>query len=350
MRKKIIVIISVLAVIAFTGIKLTSNKKITENRVYRYDKDKAISIKADTVKWQSVAMENSFTGTFEPVKESRLSADIQGKITHFHVDLGTVVRKGDPLVQLDNALLKIQLQTSEVQIAGFEADVKRYSVLSKAEAIQGVQLEKTELGLQSAKLQKASLLEQINKTTIRAPFDGIVTAKFSEVGAFAGPGVPLLQLTNISELNFLISIPETELSKFQMHQRGKLSSAVYPSVELSGTVSMIGSKAIAGNNYQVQFTANNTPDLKIKAGMFGKVIPENKLSPQQILIPASALIGSNENAKVYLVQNQRVVLQEVMVGERFENLIHITGGLNPGDVYVTSGFINLFDGAPVTIK
>jgi RND family efflux transporter MFP subunit len=295
-------------------------------------------------------MENSFSGKFEPVKESRLCADIQGKITHFYADLGTVVKKGDPLVQLDNALLKIQLQSSEVQIAGLEADVNRYSVLSKAKAIQGVQLEKAELGLQSAKLQKASLMEQINKTTIRAPFDGIVTAKFSEVGSFAGPGVPLLQLTNISQLNFLISIPETELHKFKMHQSGKLRAAVYPSTALSGTVSMIGSKAIAGNNYQIQFTANNTPDLKIKAGMFGKVEPENKLTPQQILIPASALIGSNENAKVYLVQNQRVVLHAVTVGERFENLILITGGLKPGDVYVTSGFINIYDGAPVTIK
>ena len=67
-----------------------------------------------------------------------------------------MVSKGQPLIQLDNSLLKLQLQTIEVQIEGLEADVNRYTILAKADAIQGVQLEKAELGLKSAKVQKAT--------------------------------------------------------------------------------------------------------------------------------------------------------------------------------------------------
>ena len=93
---------------------------------------------------------------------------------------------------MDNSLLKLQLQTVEVQIEGLQDDVNRYTILTEADAVQGVQLEKAKLGLKSAKVQKATLQEQINKTTIKAPFSGVVTAKLSEIGAFAAPGVPLL--------------------------------------------------------------------------------------------------------------------------------------------------------------
>ena len=131
---------------------------------------------------------------------------------------------------------------------------------------RGVQLEKTILGLKSAKVQKATLLEQINKTTIVTPFHGIVTAKLTEEGAFAAPGIPLLQITDISSLKFTVNVPENELSQFQINQTYSLSADVYPEISLSGKVILIGSKANLGNSFPVQFSVTNTTDLKNKIG------------------------------------------------------------------------------------
>jgi membrane fusion protein (multidrug efflux system) len=181
---------------------LKTNKEITQSKVYQYDKEQAINVQVDTLQLENVNAEFSYSGTFEPNKETKISAELQGKINTILVDAGNVVSKGQTLIQLDNSLLKLQLQTIEVQIEGLEADVNRYTILAKSDAIQGVQLEKAELGLKSAKVQKATLLEQINKTTIKAPFNGVVTAKLSEEGAFAAPGVPLLQITDITTLKF----------------------------------------------------------------------------------------------------------------------------------------------------
>ena len=114
--------------------------------------------------------------------------------------MGSYVHQGQAIIQLDNSLLKLQLQTVDVQIEGLQDDVKRYTILTQADAVQGIQLEKAKFGLKSALVQKSTVQEQINKTTIRAPFSGVVTAKLSEVGAFAAPGVPLLQITDISIL------------------------------------------------------------------------------------------------------------------------------------------------------
>jgi RND family efflux transporter MFP subunit len=254
------------------------------------------------------------------------------------------------LVQLDNSLLKLQLQTIEIQIEGLEADVKRYIVLANADAIQGVQLEKTELALKSAKVQKATLVEQINKTTITAPFSGIITAKLTEEGAFAAPGIPLLQITDISSLKFTVNVPEQELSQFETNQQYELSADAYPETVLSGKVIMTGSKANIGSSFPVQFSVNNTADLKIKSGMFGNVQLKNNGEEKLIIIPASAIVGTNIQPQVYLVKNGKAMLQNITTSKRFQNKVQVSSGLTEGDVIITNGFINLFDGANVTIS
>ncbi|MBI2275045.1 MAG: efflux RND transporter periplasmic adaptor subunit [Bacteroidetes bacterium] len=348
--KKIIGIVAGIAIIALFVFKLKSNKEVTQSKVYQYDKEQAINVQADTLQIENVNAEYSYSGTFEPNKETKISAEIQGKINTILVDAGSVVSKGQTLIQLDNSLLKLQLQTIEVNIEGLEADVNRYTILAKADAIQGVQLEKAELGLKSAKVQKATLLEQINKTTIKAPFNGVVTAKLSEEGAFAAPGVPLLQITDITFLKFIIYVSEKDLSQFELNQSYSITSDAYSEISLSGKATMIGSKANMGSSFPVQFSVNNTSDLKIKSGMFGKVNLKNATQEKGIIIPASAIQGTDNQPQVYVVKNGKALLQNITISKKTQNKAVVSNGLNEGDVIVTNGFINLFDGANVTVK
>jgi RND family efflux transporter MFP subunit len=347
--KKIIAIAAGLALIALVIFKLKSNKEITQNKVYQYDKEQVLPVQADTIRLKNLLAELSFSGTFEPNKESKVSAETQGKINDVLVDVGSIVRKGQALIQLDNSLLKLQLQAIEVQIEGLEADVNRYTILAKADAIQGVQLEKTELGLKSAKVQKATLVEQISKTTIKAPFDGVITAKFNDEGAFAAPGIPLLQLTDITRLKFTVNVSENDLSQFTLNQSYAISADAYPGILLHGKAILTGSKANMGSSFPVQFLADNTADLKIKSGMFGKVQQKNEAQEKGIVITSSAIVGTENQPKVYVIQNGKAVLQNVTISKRVQNNVVVASGLKAGDVLVTSGFINLFDGANVLI-
>lgn len=348
--KKIIWIIAGVAVVGMMMFKLLSNKKTTENRVYQYDKEKPISVSVDTIRLQNIVDAGNYTGTFEPNKETKISADIQGKINAVLVDVGSYVSKGQTLIQLDNSLLKLQLQTVEVQIEGLEDDVKRYTILTEADAVQGVQLEKARLGLKSAKIQRATLLEQISKTSIKAPFNGIVTAKLNEEGGFAAPGVPLLQITDISTLRFTVNVPENDLVKFQNNQTYKINADVYPDISLSGKVSMIGSKANMGNSFPIQFQVANTKNLSIKSGMFGKVNLSESEQEQGILIPTSAIMEENGIAKVYVIKNGKAALQSITTTKTIGNKTLVSNGLNENDIIVTNGFINLFDNANITTK
>jgi RND family efflux transporter MFP subunit len=253
-------------------------------------------------------------------------------------------------VLLDNSLLKLQLQTIEVQIEGLEADVKRFTILAKADAIQGVQLEKAELGLKSAKVQKATIIEQINKTIIRAPFNGLVTAKLSEVGAFAAPGVPLLQITDISYLRFTVNVPENELSKYKLDKSYALIVDAYPTIILNGKVTLLGSKANMGSSFPIQFLVNNTSDLKVKSGMFGKVNYKSEIDEKGISIPSSVIQGNANQPQVYLLKSGKAILQDITISKKIQNKVVVASGLKEGDVIITNGFINLFDSANVIVK
>ncbi|CAN5283224.1 efflux RND transporter periplasmic adaptor subunit [soil metagenome] len=349
LKKSLYVILS-LIVVAFIVIKLKNNKELTQSKVYHYDKEQSNNVQADTLKIENVNAEFIYSGTFDANKETKISAEIAGKINEVLVDVGSVVHKGQAVVQLDNALLKLQLQTIEVQIEGLVADVKRYTILAKADAIQGVQLEKAELGLKSANLQRATFIEQINKTTIRAPFDGIVTAKLIEEGSFAAPGIPILQITDIKNLKFTINVPENDLRQFELNQSYSITADVYSEIPLTGKTTMIGSKANMGSSFPIQFAVNNTTDLKIKSGMFGKVYLKSEKQEPGIMIPASAIIGTADQPQVYLIKNGKSVLQKITISKKTQNKAIVSSGLKEGDVIVTNGFINLFDGANVTVK
>ena len=205
--KKILMFLIPIILIGVVVLKLRKNKTAATEKVYQYDKNTPIEVQTKIAVKSNVERELSYTGTFEPNRETKLSAEVQGKINSVFVDAGSYVKQGQSLVKLDDALLKQQLKTAEVmiqnlsaeteiqlqnntiQLEGLEADVQRFKVLAASEAIQGVQLEKAEIQLKSvqnqrrtlqqqsaiknAEAQRASILEQIKKTSIFAPFSSV---------------------------------------------------------------------------------------------------------------------------------------------------------------------------------
>jgi len=348
--KKIIGILILVALGGVIFVQLESNKTLSENRVYHYDKEKAIAVHTSKVSTASIDVKQDFTGTFDANKDARINSDLQGKIVQFYVDAGSVVKKGQALVKLDDALLNLQLEAINVQIEGLEKDVKRYQVLTDVDAIQGVKLEKTQMGLKSAKIQRSTLLEKIKKTTINAPFSGIVTMKMSEVGSFAAPGVPLLMLTDISELKFTVNVSESKLNLFKLKETYKVQVDAYPNLDVVGVVTSVGSKGNMGNSFPIQLEMENTKDLKIKAKMFGKLLIEGSGDAKGIIILASSIVGSDKQPNVYMVKSGKAILKPVKIVQRIQNKVVIASGIKEGDIIVTSGFINLFDGANIVVK
>lgn len=380
MKKALYIIISLL-LLGLMVYKLKSNKKNTEEKVFHYDKEQPLNVETQTISLQDIDDAPSFSGIFEPNRESKLSAEQPGKINAIFCDAGSTAAQGQKLLQLDNALLQqqlnavdvqiqnakaeyeVQLRTNQIQIDALKADVQRYTVLAQADAVQGVQLEKAtqqlqtaenqrvailnQSGLKTAEAQRKAIVEQINKTTLYAPFSGIVTAKLSEVGAYAAPGVPLLQLTDIESLKFTINAAEKDLEQFKTGQNHPIVADALPELKLSGKVILIGSRSNTANGFPVQFLVKNTRERQIKAGMFGRVERSGGSKEKGIVIPASVLTGTPEQPQVYTVKNGKAALTKINISKRTANQVVVSSGLQEGDILITNGFINLFEGANI---
>lgn len=344
--KKILYILIPLVLVGLMVAKLVTNKQIAEERVYLYDREQPVQVTAIQVSTSTVQPEYSFTGTFEPNKETKLSAEVQGKVNRVIVENGAAVRKGQVLIQLDDALLQWQLKAAEIQVKGLEADLERYRVLVENDAIQGIQLEKTKLALETAKVQAGTLREQINKTKIRAPFDGIITAKLTEEGDFAAPGKPLLQLTDIGQLKLGIQVPEKDLVVFELGKSYVVGVPAIPQ-EINGQVNMVGSRGNPANSFPVEITVSNLSKQEIKAGMFGHVLVQNDTEIAGILIPSAAILGSDLEPQVYLVKEGKAITQPIQIEKRMQDQVFVRSGLKEKDIVIIGGLINVFEGASV---
>lgn len=344
--KKIVYIILAVIVVALIVIKLVSNKRISEKKIYQYNKEQAIKVQTMVVTAQPTSNTLSFSGVFEPNRETKLSAETQGKINAIYVDEGNYVSRGRVLIKLDDALLRHQLQSVSVQILSLEDDVKRFTILAHADAIQKTQLDKAVLALNTARIQRNILREQISKTVVHAPFDGIITQKLSEVGAFAAPGVPLLQLTDINTLRFTVNVSENDLALFQQNKTYAVKPDAFPTQTLAGRTIIIGSRGNMGSSFPVRFQVPN-PGNKIKSGMFGKVVLGEATSNDAIVVPSGAILSSGDKAQVYQVKSGKALLKDVELGARLKDDVIIKTGVNAGDTIVTSGFVNLFNGANI---
>lgn len=348
--KKALYLIVPVVLIALVVIKLKSNKEITEARVYQYDEQAAIHVVVDTLRPVVLDQGRGHLGNFEPYREVKIGAELPGKVKTIFVEEGSLVTQGQKLIDLDDALLRHQLKGVEVKIEGLEADVARFEILAAADAIQGVQLEKTQLALKGAKTEKATIEEKLRKATIRAPFAGIVTAKLTELGACAGPGMPLLQLTDIAQLKLTIHVSETDLPRFREGQAYPIHVRSFGDESFAGRLTMVGSKANMANSFPVKFLVQNTSNRQLKAGMFGEVRIVNNDAAPQIAVPASAVVRVDDKNSVYKVSNGKALRQNIEVAGRAADLVLVSSGLQAGDVIVTSGFTDLYDGANINLK
>ncbi len=350
MNKRVIIIIAVAVVLlGLTIFKLKSNQKEVAEKIYIYDPKTSVLV--ETAQMKEHTFENSmlFLGTFEPFRQNTISSDASGKIIKLNVEEGDRVSQGQLIAKVDDEMLKLQIESVDVSIEGQKNDDQRYSNLSKENAISGVQVEKTKLGLKSAELQKKQIQKQLRSTNLTAPFSGVITKKMIDLGSVVGPGSQLVEITDVSQLKLTVNVPERDILKFKLGQQVNVGADIYSDKNFSGKVTNISIVADKSHNFKVQITINNK-NQELFAGMYGSVSLNNSKSVTALAIPRQALVGSSKSPKVYVVKNGKAVLQSFNAGTSDGNFVEVVSGLDKSDKIVIKGQVNLEDNSFVKIK
>ena len=348
--KKSIIILVIISALLVTIWVLINNKAKVNAKVYNRDPNEKILVTSTKVTRQNLFEDKKYIGTVTASRDNRIASETSGKVIYVGVKEGDVIGTGHVIAKVDDTMLQLQLEAAEVQLESIMLDVKRYENLTKGDAIPAVQLEKTNIQRRSSEIQIKTLKEQIARTTIVSPYSGVVSAKSFDLGTVLGPGVPLLQLTDIGNLKLNLKIPEKEITRFKMGMHTEITCDVYPGATYDGVVTMIGEKGDEAHNFPAELTIRNTKVNPMRPGMFGSVQIGNTVSQSSIAIPVIALIGTIKEPQVYKIENGKAYLKNLTIGITTNEYLEVVSGLNEGDEIVTVGQVNLYDGAPISVN
>ncbi len=348
MKKRIILITSVIALIILIIIKLVVNKSvIDENKKTKEGVKTTVSVKTVIKKEENSLL--MLTGVTSPKQEVTLQAETSGQIESIFFSLGEYVTKGKVLIQIDDKLASLNLEQAQVNLSKFEDEYNKNKSLYNGNAISETRLRDAKIDFERAKISVEQAKKQLSFTKITATQSGYVTAKLIEKGAFVAPGTPLLSLVDISQLKVLINVAEKEAYKLKNGQTVTITSSVYPGWSTTGKVNFVSQQGDKVHNYPVEVLVNNLAANQLKAGTFVNVEFNFPAIGPSLLIPRESLIGSVKNAKVYVVENNIVSQIPITVGRDLGNNLEVLSGLNENDLVVTTGQINLSDNSPVII-
>lgn len=351
MKRKYIIGIIVLVLVALTAWKLASNKKqLDEKKAPKKVQAVAIPVKVAVAAEKLLEISILKTGNLAPFKEAKVLATAGGTLQQFRVNLGDQVHEGQVLGVTDTRLIQIDLEKSESNEAKLKNDLQTYTELLAGKATTQEKVNEKKQEYTDAVNQSARLRKQIGDATIKAPVSGIVAVKQVEQGVFVNAGAELATIVNLSQAKVQVYLTEKEVYQVEKGQAVKITTDVYPGKVFSGTVQFISPQADATHSYMVEIIIHNSDKTVLRSGTFVYADFTKKTTQLMVVIPREALTESIKDASVYVAANGLVRLRPIKTGREINGMIEVTEGLQAGEQVVTSGQINLTDSTAVSVS
>ena len=290
-----------------------------------------------------------FTGILSPSTELSIASQVQGQITNLNIELGQYVTKGSVIATIDNRLKQLALSNTKTSEAKLKKELERYQNLLAGGTATQQQVDDAQNAYDNAKIQREQAEKQLADATIIAPSSGTVTQKSVELGSFVNIGNPIAGIIDISTLKVKVNASENTVYKVHKGDSAIITSDVYPDITFKGSVSYVSDKGDDSHNYPVEIVIENDKEHPLKAGTFVKAQLNSTDSKKSLYIPREALIGSTQDASVYVAENGKAVLRKIIVVNTSGANLRVLSGLNKSDKVVITGQINLTDGKLINI-
>jgi len=225
------------------------------------------------------------TGEFVSPVRSELSAKLPGRVGRMYVDEGSLVRKGQPLLELETDYTRINLQRAEAdsqRAAAAEADaardLERKKELIANDSIPRATYDRSAATYDQAKAAHASAIaqasmyrQQLSDSTLRSPIDGVVAEKRTDVGQRLGDNTVALVVVQTSPLKLRFRVPEKYLSQVYRGEEVRATADPYPGQIFAGKVTVVGGVIDPATRSFTVETEFANRDGRLKPGLFARV-------------------------------------------------------------------------------
>lgn len=331
--------------------------------------EKVRAIKTVVVAERGAGQNRRFPGVLEAVDTSSLSFEVGGNTREILVDVGARVKTGDVLAILDDTPFQLNVDAAQAEVSRTKAnlaekktDFDRQDTLYKKDWVSKAAFDQAKAAYDSAASEVSYATSKLNlakrdldKTVLRAPFDGVIAARGADPFQEVSRGEKIFDIYVEGAMQVVLSVPETSIRNLNL---GLPASVSFPSDNVAaeeGRVSEIGTVASEANAFTVKITLTDPPE-PLRPGMTAEasMLLGAEETQTSFLLPFSAIAPGEEPGRgyVFVFDPQSSSVRKTAVvgggGVRDDSVL-ISEGLQAGDIVAVAGVSFLRDGQKVNL-
>jgi RND family efflux transporter MFP subunit len=308
-------------------------------------------------------------GNTQPFTSAPIYARTSGYLRRWYFDIGAHVKKGQLLAEIDSPEVDQQLdqaradlKTAQANLATAKITADRWQSLLKTNSVSQQETDQfvgnyramqATVDSNAANVRRLEQLQSFEK--IYAPFDGVITARNTDIGALidAGanaPGKQLFDLAAIHKLRLYVAIPEVYARAAQPDATATLRLDAFPGEVFHGTlVRNANAIDLASRTLLTEIDVDN-PTGQLMPGAYVVVhltLPEQVHS---LTVPANTLLFQSMGLRVGVVRNGQAELIPITIGRDYGDTVEVVSGLQPTDQVIANPSDSLISGTPVRIN
>ena len=288
-------------------------------------------------------------GSLLPFEETEIHPEVAGKVVMLSIKEGNVVKRGTLLARLFDGDLQAQLHKLSVQLQIAKKTQERQDELLKIGGISQQDYDLSLLNVSTIQADMQILQASIDKTIIRAPFDGKLGLKNISIGAYITPLTVLTTIRQVNKLKLEFSVPEKYTPKVVIGNNVSFSTEASERKYNAKIVATESGITQENRSLIVHAVVENT-DKNITAGSFAKVIFDMGNNNNAIMIPTQAIIPQARDKKVIIYRGGIAEFNTVVTGTRDSAKVEILSGLAPGDTIITTGLLSIKPGSEINLS
>ncbi len=320
----------------------------------------AIKVRTEAVSTLVVPESIRITGNLRGNREVDLAANAAGRVVRTDIERGQVVKVGQVLAQLDvrAASLSAAAARAQAESAGAEAeharvDCERSEVLHQRGAIADAeyQLRMTQcrtipLSFEAATARAELAAQNVGDGLVRAPFDGVVTDRYIEVGQYLRQDSRVISLASLDPLRLEMAVPEAEIAKLHVDADVSFAVSAYPDRRFDGKIRYVSGAVRQTTRDLLAEAVVPNADGALKPGMFAdvEIVTGQRSLPS---LPRGAIVGRDGESHAFFVVGGRLEERVLALGPAVGDRVSVARGARDGEQVALGELSELSNGARV---
>ncbi len=315
------------------------------------EKKETVVVTVAPVATRAVERTVSVVGTLGANMQADVASEVEGQVTEIVADLGDRVTKDQALARVRSDVLEAKLREADASLDKATADETRAEPLVADKIISAQEYEQVRTALAVAKARRDQLRIEVERATIRAPFDGSTAARLIDAGNYVRPGTAVFRVVQDDPLKFRGEVPERDVPALAAEQAVRVAVDPYPGETFNGTLSRVGTASNPTARSLAFEALVPNGDHRLRPGFFGRAEIVVRKDEHAVAVPRSAVTTFAGVTKLFVVEDGVAREREVALGvDLGDGWVEITTGVSKGMQVATSGLSKLANGTEVTVR